>query len=64
MNRSELKKFVTKILLEKLEQPAVVHGKLIKKTVSFRGIDRECVCEGTVDDINIFADKEGLEYIN
>ena len=64
MNRSELKKFVTKVLLEKLEQPAVVHGKLIKKTVSFRGIDTECVCEGTVDDINIFAYNEGLEYTN
>ena len=41
MNKNELKKFVTKVFLEKLEQTAV-HGKLIKKTINFRNQTRLC----------------------
>jgi hypothetical protein len=62
MNRSELKKFVTKVLLEKLEQSPSVQGKLVKKTVSFRGIDRECVCEGNVEDANQYAIDNELTF--
>lgn len=62
MNRSELKKFVTKVLLEKLEKTPKVEGKLVKKTMSFSGISRECVCEGTIQDANNFATENSLKF--
>ena len=62
MNRSELKKYVTKVLLEKLEQRPVVEGKLVKKTISFQGIARECVCEGTIEDANTYATENNLSF--
>ena len=62
MNRSELKKFVTKVLLEKLEQPPSVQGKLVKKTLTYRGIEREGVCEGTVSDANDYALEKKCNY--
>jgi len=62
MNKSELKKFVTKVLLEKLEQAPAIQGKLVKKTISFRGIEREHVCEGTVADANEYASKNELTF--
>lgn len=62
MNRSELKKFVTTVLLEKLDLGPSVQGKLVKKTLSFRGIERENVCEGTVEDANAYASANDLEY--
>ena len=46
MNKNELKKFVRKVLLEKLELTPRVQGKLVKKSIGFSGIIRECVCEG------------------
>ena len=64
MNKSELKKFVRKVLLEKLDCKPNVHGKLIKKTISFRGINRECVAEGTIEDANLYAHENNLQYIN
>ena len=62
MNRSELKKYVTKVLLEKLNQSPVVEGKLVKKTISFNGIARECVCEGNVEDVNAYATENNLSF--
>ena len=38
MNRNDLKRFVRKILLEKLDTTPTVEGKLLKKTISFSGI--------------------------
>ena len=62
MNRSELKKYVTKILLEKLNQEPTVHGKLIKKTLNYRGVVRECVVEGTITDANEYASSHNLSF--
>jgi len=62
MTKSELKKYVTKVLLEKLEQTPVVNGKFIKKTISFSGIRREVVCEGTVADANKYAIQNELTF--
>lgn len=62
MNRKQLKKYVTKVLLEKLEKAPRVQGKLVKKTVSYRGIQRECVCEGTVADANEYATSNELTF--
>ena len=62
MNRNELKNYITKILLEKVECNPVIEGKLIKKTISFTGISREIVCEGTVDDSNKFAKENELTF--
>ena len=62
MNRNKLKTFVRKVLLEKLNTKPTVEGKLLKKTISFSGIQRECVCEGTVKDINEFASTNNLKF--
>ena len=62
MNRSNLKKFITKVLLEKVETSPSVQGKLVKKNVSFRGIERECVCEGTIEDANEYAVQNKLSF--
>ena len=62
MNRSELKKYVTKILLEKLNQTPSVHGKLVKKTLSYRGVVRECVVSGTIEDANSYANEHNLSF--
>lgn len=62
MNRSNLKKFITKVLLEKVETLPSVQGKLVKKNVSFRGIERECVCEGTIQDANEYAIQNELSF--
>jgi len=62
MNRNELKKYVTKILLEKLDQPPVVHGKLVKKTLNYRGVVRECVVSGTIEDANTYATENNLSF--
>jgi hypothetical protein len=62
MNKNELKKFVTKILLEKLKQSPKVEGKLVKKTLSFRGIEREHVCEGTIEQANEYAIQHNLVF--
>ena len=64
MTKSELKKFVTTILLEKLTEHPVVNGKLVKKTLDFRGVVRECVVEGTVEDANEYASKNDLTFTN
>ena len=62
MDRSELKKYVTKVLLEKLEQSPVVEGKLIKKTINYHGISRVCVSEGNIQDINNWASTNLLKF--
>lgn len=62
MNRNDLKRFVRKVLLEKLDTKPTVEGKLLKKTISFSGIKRECVCEGTIDDANKFAVENNLNF--
>ena len=62
MNKSELKKYITKVLLEKLEQTPKVTGKFVKKTISFSGIKRETVCEGTVEDANEYATHNELTF--
>lgn len=62
MNKDNLKKFITKVLLEKVDTTPNVIGKLVKKSVSFRGIDRQCVCEGTVTDANQYAFENDLSY--
>lgn len=62
MNRNDLKRFVRKVLLEKLDTKPTVEGKLLKKTISFSGIKRECVCEGTIDDANKFAVENNLDF--
>lgn len=62
MNKSDLKKYVRSVLLEKLNSKPTVEGKLLKKTISFSGIKRECVCEGTVEDINSFASVNNLKF--
>jgi len=62
MNRNDLKRFVRKVLLEKLNRQPRVHGKLLKKTISFSGIQRECVCEGTITDVNKFAEENNLNF--
>jgi hypothetical protein len=62
MNRSELKKFVTKVLLEKLDQAPRVQGKLVKKTLSFSGIQKEHVSEGSVAEANQYAVDNNLMF--
>ena len=62
MNKDKLKIFVRKVLLEKLNSKPRVQGKLLKKTISFSGIQRECVCEGTIEDANSFATEHNLEF--
>jgi hypothetical protein len=62
MNRNELKKFVTKVLLEKLEQAPRVQGTLVKKTLSFSGIQKEHVSEGSVIDANQYALDNNLTF--
>nr|BAR35366.1 hypothetical protein [uncultured Mediterranean phage uvMED] len=62
MNKNELKKFVRKVLLEKLELTPRVQGKLVKKSIGFSGIIRECVCEGTVETANKYAQDNNLSY--
>ena len=62
MNRNKLKTFVRKVLLEKLNTKPTVEGKLLKKTISFSGIKRESVCEGTVEDVNEFASTNNLKF--
>ena len=62
MNRNDLKRFVRKVLLEKLDTKATVKGKLLKKTISYNGIKRECVCEGTIEDANNFAVENNLNF--
>ena len=62
MNKNDLKKFVRKVLLEKLEQEPTVTGKLVKKTISFSGIARDVVCEGTIKEANQFAVENNLTY--
>ena len=62
MNKSELKKYITGVLLEKLEQTPTVFGKFVKKTISFSGIKREIVCEGTVADANEYATQNELIF--
>lgn len=62
MNKNELKKFVRKVLLERLNESPRVTGKLVKKTISFSGIARDVVCEGTIEDANKFAIENELEY--
>lgn len=62
MNRNKLKTFVTKILLEKLENLPSIQGSLIKKIITFRGIERTKVCEGTIADANEYANKNGLVF--
>ena len=62
MNRNKLKTFVRKVLLEKLNTKPTVEGKLLKKTISFSGIQRESVCEGTVEDVNEFASTNNLKF--
>ena len=64
MTKHELKKFVTTILLEKLTEQPVVNGKLVKKTLNFHGVVRECVVEGTVGDANEYAVKNNLTFTN
>ena len=34
----------------------------LKKTISFSGIKRECVCEGTIEDANKFAVENNLNF--
>lgn len=62
MNRKELKTYVTQVLLEKINTTPNVVGKLLKKQISFNGIRREVVCEGTVDDANNFANENNLTF--
>ena len=62
MNRNDLKRFVRRVLLEKLNTKPTVEGKLLKKTISFSGIKRECVCEGTIADVNKFAVENNLNF--
>ena len=62
MNRNKLKQFVRTILLEKLEQPPIVGGKLMKKTLSFSGIARDVVCEGTITEANQYAEENNLTF--
>ena len=60
MNKKNLKKYITKILLEKVETEPSVLGKLVKKTIGFSGIQRECVCEGTIKQANEYAIENNL----
>ena len=62
MNRNELKKFVTNVLLEKLEQKPLVQGVLVKKTLSFSGIQKEHVSEGSVIEANKYAADNNLTF--
>jgi hypothetical protein len=62
MNKNTLKQFVRTALIEKLETPASVSGKLIKKTLGFSGIVRECVCEGTINEANEYATQHDLTF--
>tara|TARA_E500000331_G_scaffold179915_1_gene173267 strand:- start:246 stop:974 length:729 start_codon:yes stop_codon:yes gene_type:complete len=62
MNKNNLKQFVRSVLLEKLEQSPRIHGSLVKKTLSFSGIQRENVCEGTIKDANQYAEDNNLKF--
>lgn len=63
MNRSELKSYVFKVLLESLDLPCETQGKLIKKSMGFSGIIKEVVCEGSVHDANKFAKDNSLQFL-
>ena len=62
MNKTNLKKYITKILLEKVDTSPSVVGKLVKKKIGFTGIQRECVCEGTIADVNTYATNNKLQF--
>ena len=64
MKRSELKEYVTRVLLEVAEYPCEIVGKFIKKTISFSGYDREVVCEGSITDANNWATESELNFVN
>ena len=64
MNNNELKTFVRRVLLEKLETIPKVKGRLLKKTISLSGINRETVCEGNIADINTYALEHNLKFTN
>tara|TARA_B100002019_G_scaffold291460_1_gene311684 strand:+ start:1127 stop:1828 length:702 start_codon:yes stop_codon:yes gene_type:complete len=63
MTKNKLKQMVRKVLLEKLVKQPEIHGKLIKKKLDFRGVQRECVVTGTISDINEYATKNNLKFI-
>ena len=63
MKRSELKEYVTQVLLEVAEYPCEVHGKLVKKSMGFSGYEREVVSEGTITDANEWAINEKLNFV-
>ena len=62
MDKNSLKNFITKVLLEKVKTIPSVQGKLVKKNISFRGIERECGCEGTIQDANEYAIQNNLSF--
>lgn len=63
-NRSELKEYVMQTLLEVVDYPGKVKGKLIKKALGYKGIQREVVSEGTVTEANEWATDNELTFVN
>ena len=64
MKRSELKEYVTQVLLEVADYPCEIQGKLVKKSMGFSGYEREIVCEGTISDANEYATQSDLNFVN
>ena len=64
MKRSELKEYVTQVLLEVADYPCEIQGKLVRKSMGFSGYEREVVCEGTISDANKYATKSELNFVN
>lgn len=64
MNRRQIKNFVRQTLLEVVDYPCEVQGKLLSKKIGYGGIERDVVFEGTVDQANAFAAEQGFVYNN
>jgi hypothetical protein len=64
MNREQIKNFVWQTLLEVVDYPCKVEGKLLSKKIGYGGIERSVVFEGTVDETNAFASENEFVYNN
>ena len=64
MNRRQIKNFVRQTLLEVVDYPCKVEGKLLSKKVGYGGIERNVVFEGTLDQVNDYALEKKFEYNN
>ena len=62
MNRRQIKNFVRQTLLEVVDYPCEVEGKLLSKKIGYSGVERDVVFEGTLDQVNTFANEKEFKY--